>query len=69
MHIRKNMNEEHTFGSNCLPTIGFPDVHILKTKLGEKGESKKGHSEADFDFSKIHYEANRDVIKRDMVCG
>ena len=32
----KNMNEEHTFGSNCLPSIGVSDVHTLKTKLEDK---------------------------------
>ena len=32
----KNMNEEHVFGSNCLPSIGFPDVQTLKTKLEGK---------------------------------
>ena len=30
------MNEKHTFGSNCLPSIGFEDIHALKTKLEGK---------------------------------
>ena len=27
------MNEAHTFGSNCLPSIGFEDVGTLKRKM------------------------------------
>ena len=32
----KAMNEEHTFGSNCLPSIGFEDICTLKRKLEGK---------------------------------
>jgi len=32
----QRMNEEHTFGSNCLPSIGFEDVCTLKKKLKGK---------------------------------
>jgi len=30
------MNEDHTFGSNCLPSIGFENVDVLKAKLDGK---------------------------------
>lgn len=29
----KQMNEQHTFGSNCLPSIAFEDVDTLKAKI------------------------------------
>lgn len=32
----KAMNETHTFGSNCLPSIGFEDVSTLRKKLEGK---------------------------------
>ena len=32
----QNMEEEHTFGSNCLPSIGVGNVDILKKKLDGK---------------------------------
>ena len=32
----QTMNEDHTYGSNCLPSIGFEDVHALKSKLEDK---------------------------------
>ena len=32
----QNVNEEHTFGSNCLPSIDFGNIEILKAKLEGK---------------------------------
>ena len=32
----QTMNEDHTFGSNCLPSIGFENVDVLKAKLDGK---------------------------------
>ena len=32
----QNMNEDHTFGSNCLPSIDFENIEILKAKLAGK---------------------------------
>ena len=32
----RKMNEEHTFGSNCLPSIGVENVDILKEKIAGK---------------------------------
>jgi len=32
----KTMNEEHIFGSNCLPSIGFENIDVLKAKLEGK---------------------------------
>ena len=29
----KEMNEEHSFGSNCLPSIEVDDINILKEKI------------------------------------
>ena len=29
----KEMNEEHSFGSNCLPSIEVDDIKILKEKI------------------------------------
>ena len=29
----KEMNEEHSFGSNCLPSIEVDDIIILKEKI------------------------------------
>ena len=29
----KKMNEKHSFGSNCLPSIAFPDEEKLRQKL------------------------------------
>ena len=30
------VNEEHSFGSNCLPSISFENIEILKEKLDDK---------------------------------
>ena len=30
------MNEEHSFGNNCLPSIGFDSIQTLKDKLEGK---------------------------------
>ena len=32
----QKMNEEHVFGSNCLPSIGFGNVDVLKAKISGK---------------------------------
>jgi predicted enzyme related to lactoylglutathione lyase len=32
----QTMNEEHSFGSNCLPSIGFDNIQTLKDKLEGK---------------------------------
>ena len=32
----QNVNEDHTFGSNCLPSIDFENIEILKAKLAGK---------------------------------
>ena len=32
----QKMNEEHVFGSNCLPSIGFGSVEVLKDKISGK---------------------------------
>lgn len=29
----REMNEQHTFGSNCLPSIEVENIHVLKSKL------------------------------------
>ncbi len=29
----QKMNEEHTFGSNCLPSVAFENVDVLKAKI------------------------------------
>lgn len=29
----QKMNEEHTFGSNCLPSIAFENVDVLEAKI------------------------------------
>ena len=31
----KEMNEEHSFGSNCLPSIEVDDIKILKEKISQ----------------------------------
>ncbi|MBQ6509744.1 MAG: VOC family protein [Flexilinea sp.] len=32
----QNVNEDHTFGSSCLPSIDFENIEILKAKLAGK---------------------------------
>lgn len=32
----QTMNEEHSFGSNCLPSVSLENVDVLKTKLDKK---------------------------------
>ena len=32
----QKMNEKHVFGSNCLPSIGFGNVDVLKAKISGK---------------------------------
>ncbi|MBO4887202.1 MAG: VOC family protein [Firmicutes bacterium] len=32
----QKMKEDHTFGSNCLPSVGVPDVQVLRAKLEGK---------------------------------
>ena len=41
----KEMNEEHSFGSNCLPSIEVDDIKILKEKIS--------HLEICFPLTKI----------------
>ena len=31
----ENMNEKHTFGSNCLPSLQVNNINILKNKLSK----------------------------------
>ena len=50
--MRKTSDEE------VRELLGVPEGYAVLNliALGGKGESKKGYSESDFDFRKIHYE-------------
>lgn len=58
VHIRNRMGQQRTSDEEIRALLGVPDGYTVLNlvAIGEKGESKKGYSEADFDFCKVHHE-------------
>lgn len=58
VHIRNRMGQQRTSDEKIRSLLGVPDGYTVLNLIavGEKGESKNGYSEADFDFRKVHHE-------------
>ena len=58
VHIRNRMGQMGTSDEEIRALLGVPDGYAVLNliALGGKGENKRGYSESDFDFSKVHHE-------------
>ena len=58
VHIRNRTGKRKTSDEEVRELLGVPDGYAVLNliALGGKGENKKGYSESDFDFSKVHQE-------------
>ena len=58
VHIRNRTGRNKTSDEEIREMLGVPDGYAVLNliALGGKGEIKKGYSESDFDFHKVHQE-------------
>ena len=58
VHIRNRTGRRKSSDEEIRELLGVPDGYAVLNliALGGKGETKKGYTERDFDFRKIHYE-------------
>lgn len=58
VHIRNRTGRKKTSDEEIRELLGVPDGYAVLNliALGGKGENKKGYSESDFDFGKVHNE-------------
>ena len=58
VHIRNRTGRKKTSDEEVRELLGVPDGYAVLNliALGGKGESKKGYSDSDFDFNKVHHE-------------
>ena len=58
VHIRNRTGRRKTSDEEVRELLGVPDGYSVLNliALGGKGENKKGYSESDFDFNKVHQE-------------
>lgn len=58
VHIRNRAGRKKTSDEEVRELLGVPDGYAVLNliALGGKGESKKGYSDSDFDFNKVHHE-------------
>ncbi len=59
VHIRNRAGQQASSDEEIRGLLGVPEGYAMLNliALGSKGEDKKGYSEADFDFGKVHYES------------
>ena len=59
VHIRNRKGRMRTSDEEIRELLGVPDGYAVLNliALGGKGEDKRGYSESDFDFSKVHHES------------
>ena len=58
VHIRNRTGKKRSSDEEIRDLLNVPDGYAVLNliALGGKGENKKGYSETDFDFSKVHQE-------------
>ena len=58
VHIRNRTGRKKASDEEVRELLGVPDGYAILNliALGGKGESKKGYSDSDFDFNKVHHE-------------
>ena len=58
VHIRNRTGRRKSSDEEVRDLLGVPDGYAVLNlvALGGKGESKRGYTESDFDFGKVHYE-------------
>ncbi len=59
VHIRNRTGKKKSSDEEIREILGVPDSYAVLNliALGGKGEHKRGYSESDFDFSKVHQES------------
>ena len=58
VHIRNRTGKRKSSDEEVRKLLGVPEGYAVLNliALGGKGENKRGYSESDFDFSKVHHE-------------
>ena len=58
VHIRNRTGKRKSSDEEIRKLLGVPDGYAVLNliALGGKGEIKRGYTEKDFDFGKVHYE-------------